>query len=238
MNKFIFDVDGTLTPSRGTIDTEFKQWFLDFCDNNLVYLVTGSDRDKTLEQVGIDIYNRCSRVYQCSGNEVWIQDDCVKTSEWKLPQNAHEWLSIQLTDSAFPMRTGQHFEHRSGMCNFSIVGRSADIDARKLYINYDEAHNERNTITDAFNGLFTDLTATAGGETGIDIYPTGKDKSQIIEDFKDCDKIYFFGDRIDINGNDYTLANEVKKITPSGCFHVKNWQETWYSLRYLKQSDA
>ena len=29
--KFIFDVDGTLTPSREKIAPEFERWFLDFC---------------------------------------------------------------------------------------------------------------------------------------------------------------------------------------------------------------
>jgi len=31
MNKFIFDVDGTLTPSRQKIDPTFKDWFIEFC---------------------------------------------------------------------------------------------------------------------------------------------------------------------------------------------------------------
>ena len=28
--SFLFDVDGTLTPSRGRIDPDFEQWFLKF----------------------------------------------------------------------------------------------------------------------------------------------------------------------------------------------------------------
>ena len=63
--KYVFDVDGTLTPSRGLIDPEFKAFFNAFCLFNDVYLVTGSDRDKTIEQVGEDTYNLCKRVYQC-----------------------------------------------------------------------------------------------------------------------------------------------------------------------------
>ena len=43
MNKFIFDVDGTLTPSRREMDKEFVQFFFEFCTKNDVYLVTGSD---------------------------------------------------------------------------------------------------------------------------------------------------------------------------------------------------
>ena len=54
MSEFIFDVDGTLTPSRGTIDAGFKEFFMDFCNKNNVYLVTGSDRPKTIEQIGED----------------------------------------------------------------------------------------------------------------------------------------------------------------------------------------
>ena len=50
-NKFIFDVDGTLTPSRGIIDLEFKAFFNTFCLMNDVYLVTGSDKPKTVEQI-------------------------------------------------------------------------------------------------------------------------------------------------------------------------------------------
>ena len=44
--KYIFDVDGTLTPSRQPIMPEFKDWFLDFCKHNEVYIVTGSDYPK------------------------------------------------------------------------------------------------------------------------------------------------------------------------------------------------
>ncbi len=57
MKKFIFDIDGTLTPSRGKIDPEFLQEMLYFAGTNDVYFVTGSDREKTLEQVGLDLYN-------------------------------------------------------------------------------------------------------------------------------------------------------------------------------------
>ena len=59
---YIFDVDGTLTPSRQKMDEDFSRFFLHFCTMNSVYLVTGSDREKTLEQVGSLIYKTCKRV--------------------------------------------------------------------------------------------------------------------------------------------------------------------------------
>ena len=71
MKKFIFDVDGTLTPSRGRIDKDFEEWFLDFCMWHEVYLVTGSDNPKTIEQVGESIGGACKRIYNCSGSDVY-----------------------------------------------------------------------------------------------------------------------------------------------------------------------
>ena len=44
--NYVFDVDGTLTPSRLTIDAEFKKFFVEWIKNKNVYLLTGSDHEK------------------------------------------------------------------------------------------------------------------------------------------------------------------------------------------------
>ena len=92
MDKFIFDVDGTLTPSRQEIDMDFAVFFTDFCAENDVYLVTGSDREKTIEQVGEEIYSLADRVYNCSGSDVWDGNVNVYTSDSKLPEEAEQCL--------------------------------------------------------------------------------------------------------------------------------------------------
>ena len=56
MTNYIFDIDGTLTPSRLPIDKEFKKWFINWCENKNIYFVTGSDKDKTIEQIGMDMW--------------------------------------------------------------------------------------------------------------------------------------------------------------------------------------
>ena len=48
---YIFDVDGTLTPSRGLIDKEFLEWFLDFVSKSIFYRLVkegGGGRRKTM----------------------------------------------------------------------------------------------------------------------------------------------------------------------------------------------
>ena len=230
MNKFIFDVDGTLTPSRGRIDRDFAVWFSKFCECNYVYLVTGSDRPKTIEQVGEYIYHKCKRVYNCNGNDVYEGDTNIRTNNWILPEEAHEWLSDQLAESDFNIRTGLHFEHRPGMVNFSIVGRNASTVERAEYVVWDTASDERNNIAHNFNLKFPELEAKVGGETGIDISPKGFDKSQIVKDFDPEDVLWFFGDAMHEGGNDLPLAKVVHHQR-----HVQKWQHTWEYLQWFQE---
>ena len=230
MHKFIFDVDGTLTPSRGKIDDDFKKFFVEFCKNNNVYLVTGSDKPKTVEQIGDELYSMAKRVYNCSGSEVWVGDKQIKTNDWKVPYHVRTWLLDKLEESNFPLRTGLHIEERVGMINFSVVGRNATVGERKLYVKYDKEHNERNVIADLFNKEFSDLIARPGGETGIDISPIGKDKSQIINDFDINDTLHFFGDRMDPQGNDYPLKKVIIDNDLGFAIQVNGWKNTWVML--------
>jgi phosphomannomutase len=224
--NYVFDVDGTLTPSRGVIDLEFKSFFNTFCLTHNVYLVTGSDKAKTVEQISEHTYNLCKRVYNCNGNDVWEGANNVSTSKWKLTEKMHEWLSIQLTSSDFPKRTGLHFEHRPGMCNFSIVGRNADKNDRMHYVKWDKERDERINIVAMFNALYgKEAEARVGGETGIDIVERGKDKSQVANELK---PFVFFGDAIYEGGNDYTIAME------ADVFHkVSSWHDTYNLLKEL-----
>jgi len=234
MKHFIFDVDGTLTPSRGKIDKEFKTFFKNFCTNNNVYLVTGSDKPKTVEQIGEDIYNLCARVYNCSGNDVWQGTDNIYTNDWKIPHEAEGWLREEMAISKFPLRTGLHLEDRPGMCNFSVVGRNATLGERKLYVEHDTKTEERVTIARLFKLKFPDIEAVVGGETGIDIFPVGADKGQLTKDFDlENDEIHFFGDRMDPDGNDYPLAQKLIDYENCYCYNVDTWETTYKTLQTL-----
>jgi phosphomannomutase len=233
MKKFIFDVDGTITPSRKVIDTNFKSFFNTFCLTNHVYLVTGSDKAKTIEQIGEDTYNLCKRVYQCNGNDVWQGNKNISKTDWYLKDHPHEWLSEQLTLSDFPIRTGNHFEHRSGMVNFSIVGRNANQTERAHYVKWDKERDERKNIAETFNYMFPTLEARVGGETGIDISMKGLDKSQILKDFFDNDVLHFFGDAMYSGGNDAPLATSIIDKNIGFCYNIQNWKDTWDILKTL-----
>ena len=61
-HRYVFDVDGTLTPSRQKILPEMETAFNKFIDNYSVYLVTGSDYEKTLEQLGKNVIEKVEKV--------------------------------------------------------------------------------------------------------------------------------------------------------------------------------
>lgn len=224
MKKFIFDVDGTLTPSRQVIDPQFKEFFLEFMRSHKVWLVTGSDYKKTLEQLGSEICNSVATVYNCSGNDVWFKGKRVNAKPFHMPDKLKTFLQGWLQASPFALRTGNHIEERMGTVNYSVVGRNATLGERKLYIKHDLANRERETIAFQINSDFRDITATVGGETGIDIYPKGHDKSQILDDFDaPYENILFFGDKMEIGGNDWPLA---KHLPEKNTYHVKDWKDT------------
>ena len=224
MMKFIFDVDGTLTPSRKQIDIGFSAEFLIFCCKFDTYLVTGSDREKTIEQVGLDIYNRCKRVFNCSGSDIYDGKNSVYRSDWKPSDKLISFLNDELDYSNFPTRTGNHIEYRPGVINFSILGRGeGNMNGRDEYVKWDRNTGERILIADRIKNQFPDLNVQIGGQTGLDI--SDSDKSQIIKFFNFDDEVHFFGDMMEEGQNDYPLARAVKERLGK-TYHVKDWEET------------
>ena len=231
MKKFIFDVDGTLTESRQQIDLSFEVYMIKFCCKHDVYLVTGSDRAKTVEQVGLDVYNRSKRVYNCSGADVYEKDNNVFKSDWKPSRKLINFLSDELDFSTFPHKTGNHIEHRPGGINFSILGRGQDsMKYRKEYVRWDINTTERILMSDRIKSEFPDLNIQIGGQTGLDI--SDSDKSQILRDFNSEDELVFFGDMMKEGQNDYPLAVAVDKVGGTN-YTVGSWQETYEKLKDL-----
>ena len=74
---YIFDVDGTLTPSRRKMTKEFAKFFDGWSSNNKYYLVTGSDLDKTKEQLPIAYIDRAEAIFTCCGNQMWRGDELI-----------------------------------------------------------------------------------------------------------------------------------------------------------------
>ena len=227
--KYIFDVDGTLTPSRQQIDSDFEKYMLDFSDKEEVYLVTGSNREKTIEQIGNDLFQKAKRVYNCSGSDVYEGDINVYRDEWEIPSDVEEFLLDELHHSKFPVRTGTHIERRPGGINFSILGRGQGVvlEERDEYVKWDRKHDERKNIARKIKERFPNLEVQVGGQTGLDISPLGRNKGQIVRDFGKDDFLYFYGDMMAEGQNDFPLANIIRTKELGFTYHVHSFEHTW-----------
>lgn len=223
----LFDVDGTLTPSRGLMDPDFKQFFKKLPNFSLV---TGSDFPKTIEQVGLDIFNLAEYSFNCSGNDVYSKGKHIAKNNWKPSTDLLDYLSKCLEKSSYPEKYGNHIEIRTGMLNFSIVGRNAIGKQRKDYYNWDVQMLERDRICRGIKSHFPELCAEVGGETGVDIYQVGNDKSQCLKYFGG-QPIHFFGDSCHVGGNDYSIASKLESRSDCKVSKVKDWAETWEILQ-------
>lgn len=230
---YAFDVDGTLSPSRLKMDPEFQNFFIKFCKYNYVYLVTGSDKDKTIEQVGEKVWHAAAGCLQSCGNHIFVKGEEVYRNNWEPNEDLIELLESFLKISKWRTQTSNHIERRIGLVNFSVVGRDCTQEQRDEYGKWDDGYGERLEFAKIINKSFPELEASVGGQISIDIHPRGANKSQakewILKGFDGNPVIKFYGDKTLPGGNDYDLAKVLE-----GGFHkvyqVENWQETYNHL--------
>jgi phosphomannomutase len=229
--NYIFDIDGTLTPSRLKIDTEFEVFFLEWMKDKNVYLVTGSDKDKTIEQVGEKIWTNVKRAYQSCGNAVYEGGKLIRQLDFKLDTELQRMLYTFKASSDWQHHHGNHIEERIGLVNYSTVGRNCDQSSRQAYYAWDKLKGERELFCKIIEDTFPKLEASIGGEISIDIYPKGKNKAQVLGDIKG--PITFFGDKCQPGGNDFPIVNRLRNEYKDEVIinEVKDWTETWEHLR-------
>jgi len=234
MNVYVFDIDGTLTPSRRRIDPEFEQFFIDWMQDKKVVFVTGSDKEKTIEQIGEKVWYAADACLQSCGNHVFEKGVETYKIDWEPSDELIKFLHYVLDHSRYEIRTSNHIEQRTGLLNFSIVGRDCTQEEREEYYEWDTMIGERLQIASDMMLIFKDIEASVGGQISIDIHPLGANKSQakhwILDKFGEDAVIHFYGDKMSPGGNDYDLAKILNE--PHKTYPVTDWKDT---MKYLKE---
>ena len=216
---YIFDMDGTLTPSRREMTPDFEEFYSRWAKHHTFFLVSGSNLEKIKEQVPQYILDMSEGVFTCGGNQLWLGGKLSYNHEFKPEKDLINFLKEKLSNSPYPVRAGNHIEDRGSMLNFSIVGRDCSLEERLEYFEYDVHSNERSIISDEIINKWNNLDAVIGGQISIDITPKGMNKSQVLSEVKKFysdDRYIFIGDRTMEGGNDYPLAkimNEQENCT-------------------------
>ena len=234
IQEFLFDVDGTLTKPRNVMTEEHSKMFGEIMFHRHLYsIVSGSDYQKLQEQLPESILMNAHYVFASMGNDVYQYGKLISNTKVEFPEQLILDLEKFLLLSPVS-KTGNHIEYRSGMINFSIIGRNCNQTQRDEYYKWDKEHNERKKIVDILKSKYSDFDFCIGGMISIDIIPKGKDKAQVLT-YLDADNIMFFGDRIVPGGNDWSLAQRIMQTQSKySIFQVDSCNDTFNILVKFK----
>lgn len=195
MITLMFDMDGPLTLSKGTIDSETVDALQSVFGAVRLVLVSGARLEQITRQLGeaIELF---SEVYPCCGNEgrpVWsyereaIQGFLEARSAWR------------------GTVVGPTIDWRDGSFNFAACGQSAHSDLRREYSEWDLDRGERMRLASELQSEFPEIQVTIGGRVSLDVTKVGHGKEQV-----DVDReTVFLCDSLGPHGGDELLARKV-----------------------------
>jgi len=234
---FLFDVDGTLSPSRLKAPESILFMLHELKKKVNIAFVGGSDLNKQREQIEssnsssvscenvleLFTYSFPENGVQFYKNTKLIKDDSFieKIGEKNYTRLINKILF--LLSKLDCKKRGVFVENRRSMINVSIIGRNCTQQEREEYFEEDkkckgreefvrELYKELKTIDNGDNKQYiplTDIVCSIGGQISIDIFPKGWDKTYCIRHIKET-TIVFFGDMVEKGGNDYEIYNHEK----------------------------
>ncbi|KAK2946367.1 putative Phosphomannomutase 2 [Blattamonas nauphoetae] len=208
----LFDIDGTLTPSRNVASQEMIQFITQLQTVVDVGFVGGSDRAKQIEQMGEELVHAVTYSFSENGlvafkgkTEIECTTITSHVGEARLKEFINDTLLL-LARCDIPIKRGTFIEFRNGMLNVSPIGRNCTQAERNDFFAYDNQHHVRQTLIDALKPKYGDIfTFSIGGQISFDVFPIGWNKSYCLKFCQGYDKIHFFGDKTMEGGNDYEI---------------------------------
>lgn len=219
MSIVLFDVDGTLTQPRQKIQPEMKETLQLVRKSRLIGIISGSDFNKIMEQLGSNILEEYDYVFAENGLVAYKGSDlisCQSICEHLSEPNIQRFINYclqYLSGVKIPIKRGTFIEFRRGMINISPIGRNCTQKERDEFEIHDIIHKVRQTMIDNLKLEFSDLNLTysIGGQISFDVFPQGWDKSYCLKYLENL-HIDFFGDKTQKGGNDYEIFINQKVI--------------------------
>ena len=235
MNIYIFDMDGTITPARQQMEPDFARRFFPWVKSHMAYLAAGSNYEKIVEQIpGDAVGSGFSGIYSAMGNVFHKKGKEIYRNQIMLKKELLQVLEKYRRNTKYKGKLySNYLELRPGMLNFSVLGRNCPFSERAKYNEWDSIHHEREAVVKEINKTFDEYDASLGGKISVDIVMKGGGKEQIAEKIREehpNDKIIFFGDRTEVGGNDYKLAEALRQMDNTEIVAVQSPDDV---LKYL-----
>jgi phosphomannomutase len=231
----IFDLDGTLAPSKSPIAESTARLLTRLLDRVEVCIISGGTYSQFQTQVlryltegqnltRLHLMPTCgTRYYR------WESDSWQMVYAEDLASSARTRIAAVLTEGARILALtgsqtwGATVEDRGTQVTYSALGQHAPVEAK---LAWDPDGAKKAQLCRYAAARLPDFEVRSGGSTSVDVTAKGIDKAYGIAKLQHyvhlrIDELLFLGDRLDVDGNDYpVLRMGVTSIPVSG------WQDT------------
>lgn len=230
----VFDLDGTLAPSKSAIDPEMAALLTALLAVVKVAIISGGAMPQFETQVLAhlsehDRFGNLSLLPTC-GTRFFRYTDTwhMLYSEDLSDDQKHKIiaaLNSAVASAGFQVDKvwGETIEDRESQITYSALGQQAPLDAKSQW---DPDFTKRQKIKAILDGLLPDFSVRLGGSTSIDVTLPGIDKAYGIRKLRDVlgipiAEMIYVGDALFPGGNDYPARG-----TGADCIQVRDPDET------------
>lgn len=212
----VFDLDGTLAPSKSALDDEMAAHIQMLLGVARVAIISGGDFPQFQKQVlaqlppGTNLVNLAilptdgTKFFRYDGTWDKLYSEDLSDAQKHQIENALE-AAVAQTGLQPKQSWGERIEDRGTQITYSALGQQAPLEAKQTW---DPDFAKRKQIKAVLDPMLPDFSISLGGATSIDVTPPGIDKAYGIRKLRDILQIpiadmLFIGDAIFPGGNDY-----------------------------------
>jgi phosphomannomutase len=212
----VFDLDGTLAPSKSPLDAEMASLLDDLLSVIRVAVISGGSWQQFEEQVlsqfphdkrlaRLSLLPTCgTQFFQYTG--AWkklYSEDFTADEREKIVSSLNK--AIKAAGFNVEKTWGEAIEDRGSQITYSALGQHAPLEEKE---EWDADFAKRKKIKAILDTLIPDFSVRLGGETSIDITKPGIDKAYGIRKLRDIlgislKEMVYVGDALFVGGNDY-----------------------------------
>ncbi len=217
MKKLIvFDLDGTLAPSKSSLDSEMASLLHDLLSVAKVAVISGGAWSQFEKQVlsklpqdeslaRLSILPTCgTEFFQYTGAWKKLYSEDFKADERvKIVSSLKK--AIEAAGFHVEKNWGEPIEDRGSQITYSALGQQAPLTEKEKW---DPDFAKRKKIKAILDTLIPEFSVRIGGATSIDITKPGIDKAYGIKKLRDIlgislKEMIYVGDALFVGGNDY-----------------------------------
>jgi phosphomannomutase len=230
----VFDLDGTLAPSKSAIDDEMATLLASLLGVAKVAIISGGGYPQFQTQIvahlpqddrlkDLSLLPTCgTRFYQYKGDWQLLYAEDFTDAEKATIISA---LQKAVAASGFAVQQvwGETIEDRGSQITYSALGQQAPLDAKEKW---DPDFAKRKAIKALLDTMLPNFSVHMGGTTSIDVTKPGIDKAYGIRKLRDIlgiaiAEMIYVGDALFPGGNDYPARE-----TGAVCIQVRDPDET------------